>query len=103
LLPVLLLYVAADFANPLMPGAVRFDAGTIEVVDADRIVRPVRPGSDPVHLVVAVPVRSAILGAAALDLPAPRPPPARVLLARRAIRRRSLRRFTARPSPPDDH
>lgn len=28
---LLLLYVMLDFANPLMPGAVRFEAGSIEV------------------------------------------------------------------------
>jgi hypothetical protein len=39
---LLLLYVTLDFANPLMPGAVRFDGGGIETVHADR-VRPVVP------------------------------------------------------------
>jgi hypothetical protein len=100
---LLVLYVAVDFANPLMPGAVQFDSGTIEVVHADRIVRPVRPGTDPVHVVAVTPVRSATLEVAALDVPAPRPLLAPVLPARRPVRRPSFRRFIARHSPPDEH
>jgi hypothetical protein len=39
-LPLLvLLYVMLDFANPLMPGAVRFEAGAVESVQADRAGR----------------------------------------------------------------
>jgi hypothetical protein len=33
---LLLLYVTLDFANPLMPGAVSFDRGSVEVVQGDR-------------------------------------------------------------------
>lgn len=33
---VLLLYLSADIASPLMPGAVYFDNGALETVDADR-------------------------------------------------------------------
>ena len=33
---LLFLYVAADFANPLMPGAVRFLDGAVEAVHAER-------------------------------------------------------------------
>jgi hypothetical protein len=36
LLFLLLLYVTLDFANPLMPGAVRFDGRGLETVPADR-------------------------------------------------------------------
>jgi hypothetical protein len=32
----LLVYLALDFANPLMPGAVRFDRGSVDVVQGDR-------------------------------------------------------------------
>jgi hypothetical protein len=39
---LLLVYVTLDFANPLMPGAVRFDDGSVDVVHADR-TRPVMP------------------------------------------------------------
>lgn len=41
-LPMLvLLYVVLDFANPLMPGAVRFEGGSVEFVQADRAGREV--------------------------------------------------------------
>jgi hypothetical protein len=33
---LLLVYITLDFANPLMPGAVSFDGGTVEVVQGDR-------------------------------------------------------------------
>jgi hypothetical protein len=33
---LLLVYITLDFANPLMPGAVSFDRGSVEVVNADR-------------------------------------------------------------------
>ena len=36
---LVLLYVTLDFANPLMPGAVRFEGGSVEVVQADRSAR----------------------------------------------------------------
>jgi hypothetical protein len=36
LLP-LVAYVALDFANPLMPGAVHFDGGSMDVVDGARL------------------------------------------------------------------
>jgi hypothetical protein len=39
---LLLVYVTLDFANPLMPGAVRFDDGSVDVVHADR-ARPATP------------------------------------------------------------
>ena len=32
----LLVYVSLDFANPLMPGAVHFDRGSVDVVQGDR-------------------------------------------------------------------
>jgi hypothetical protein len=41
---LLLLYLSADFANPLMPGAVQFLDGYLSVVKADRV----RPESPPV-------------------------------------------------------
>jgi hypothetical protein len=39
----LLIYVTLDFANPLMPGAVQFDEGSVDVVQADR-ARPASAG-----------------------------------------------------------
>jgi hypothetical protein len=39
-LPLLvLLYATLDFANPLMPGAVRFEGGTVEVVPGGQSAR----------------------------------------------------------------
>ena len=54
---LLLVYVTLDFANPLMPGAVRFDGGAVRVVHADRahaptpvtLVKLVRVPEDVVH------------------------------------------------------
>jgi hypothetical protein len=73
-LPLLvLLYITLDFANPLMPGAVRFERGSVEVVQGDRTVRvgastipgPVlsqtatlRPSERPAVRLAAVPVSS---------------------------------------------
>jgi hypothetical protein len=34
---LLILYVAADFANPLMPGAVNYLNGSVEAIQADRL------------------------------------------------------------------
>jgi hypothetical protein len=33
---LVLVYVTLDFANPLMPGAVSFDRGSVEIVQGDR-------------------------------------------------------------------
>jgi hypothetical protein len=49
LAPLLLVYVTLDFANPLMPGAVRFDGGSVDAVHADR-PHPLTPMA-PVDLV----------------------------------------------------
>ena len=53
---LLLLYVTLDFANPLMPGAVSFEAGSIEVVQGDRTARAARPAAAPACLVAEFPV-----------------------------------------------
>jgi hypothetical protein len=100
---LLLLYVAADFANPLMPGAVRFDAGEINVVQGDRSVRPVRPESDPARLVAVLPAGRVLLEATPLDRSAPRPLLVSLLLALRTVRRTPARHFVAQPSPSGDH
>jgi hypothetical protein len=39
---VLLVYLTLDFANPLMPGAVRFERGSVDSIQGDR-ARPVVP------------------------------------------------------------
>ncbi len=46
---LLLLSVTLDFANPLLPGAVRFEAGAVESVQGDRTTRvqaPTIPGPE---------------------------------------------------------
>jgi hypothetical protein len=48
---LLFVYVTLDFANPLMPGAVRFDGGSVDAVHAER-ARPVTPAA-PVDLPLA--------------------------------------------------
>jgi hypothetical protein len=103
LLPLLLLYVTADFANPLMPGAVRFVAGELDVVHADRGGRPAKPEGDPARLVAVVPARRALLETTALDRPAPRPPLASLVLALRTGRRTPPQHVVLPPSSPDDH
>jgi hypothetical protein len=103
LLLLLLLYVAADFANPLMPGAVRFVAGEMDVVDADRSGRPLKPQADPARLVAVVPARTAGLDAPALPRPGSRPPLASILLALRTGRRPPPLHLVAPASSPDDH
>jgi hypothetical protein len=98
-LPLLvLLYVGLDFANPLMPGAVRFEGGGVECVQADRVARAAAP---------------ALPGPAALgiDDPAPaeavsRPPPPGPAVprpARRDVRRLASGRSGLAPSSEEDH
>jgi hypothetical protein len=65
---LLFVYLALDFANPLMPGAVQFAGGFVEVVQADR-ARP-----EMIHVAADLAPASA---------PLPRPP-AQVGPARRS-------------------
>ena len=97
---LLLLYAAMDFGNPLMPGAVSFQAGSIEVVPgtamAERRDQPTRPASLPVQFSVwvAVPMGPSLARPASL-LSGPLEPKLRVV--RRAPAqdpRRSRRRKT---------
>lgn len=80
----LLLYVALDFGNPLMPGAVSFDPeDCVEAVRAGRVTAPadgvaVAPAPAPPRF---EPVRSADLPLA--PVPAPGPPRERLAHARR--------------------
>jgi hypothetical protein len=101
LLLLLLIYVTLDFANPLMPGAVRFEAGSIEVVQADRTARAARPAAAPTRLVAVSPTWSVQMDAR-LDRPAPSPALASILVLRNA-RRAPPQRFTRPPSPSEDH
>ena len=52
---LLLTYLFLDIANPMMPGAVQFVDGTIQVVQADRA----RPDAD--LPILAVPVRGRMI------------------------------------------
>jgi hypothetical protein len=81
-------YVTLDFANPLMPGAVRFDQGAIHSVHADRPARPAPPGVAEAR--AEVPGATAVRPEAAPLRPTP-PVPAR---ATPPVRR-------SPPSPPD--
>jgi hypothetical protein len=56
---LLLVYVTLDFANPLMPGAVSFAGGSIEVVQGDRTTRAVRTAA-PARLVATPPTSSVV-------------------------------------------
>jgi hypothetical protein len=47
----LLLYIALDFGNPLMPGAVRFVSGELDVVDGAALRAP----DTPAPIIVATP------------------------------------------------
>src|SRR5262245_15363268 len=99
---LLLLYVTLDFANPLMPGAVRFEAGSIEVVQADRAVRAARPATSLARLVAVFPIGAAVPVDAALARPVPVPPPA-PSVAPWAARRAPPQLRSTPPAPAEDH
>jgi hypothetical protein len=102
-LPLLLvLYVTLDFANPLMPGAVSFVAGSIEVVQADRTTRAARSVPAPARLVPMVPTWSIVPVEDTLAPPAPLPlaPPSRAL---RVVRHAPPQHLPTAPSPSEDH
>ena len=99
---LLLLYATLDFANPLMPGAVGFAGGSVEVVPADRLPRSgasALPGPAVWVLPDAVvPSVAAALARPTMTRPAPRPP------RHDARRAAPARRHDFRPlSPSDDH
>ncbi|HEX2500851.1 MAG TPA: hypothetical protein VHO73_05295 [Methylomirabilota bacterium] len=99
---LLLLYVTLDFANPLMPGAVRFEAGSIEVVQADRTARAARSAAAPARLPVASPIWTRNPGDVTLARPVPAPLSAPAL-ALPAVRRAPPQHFAAPTSPSEDH
>src|SRR5262245_59253547 len=82
---LLLLYVSLDFANPLMPGAVRFEAGSIEVVQADRTARAAR-AVPPARPLAMLPTWSGLVRGVGFAQPVRMPPP-KPTAALRAIRR----------------
>lgn len=54
----LIAYVCLDIANPLMPGALHFAAGTIQAVEADRA----RSGDDaPAPVALPLPARASVI------------------------------------------
>ena len=98
-LPLLvLLYVVLDFANPLMPGAVRFESGSVESVQADRAGREVGavvPAPATLRTEDRLPPDPAPL--AAMLAPAMHDP------ARRDVRRVPAPRSDPPPSSTEDH
>lgn len=99
---LLLLYVTLDFANPLMPGAVSFEAGSIEVVQGDRTARPTRPAAVPASPAAEFSIWAAVPMDATLARPVSSPfrPSIRAL---RAVRRAPPQHVAASPSPSEDH
>jgi hypothetical protein len=95
---LVLLYVTLDFANPFMPGAVRFEAGAIEFVQADRTMRsPVAVMPAPAALRTEdrlPPGRVLAPLSAALAVPHP---------VRRYVRRVAPAHSDPSPSPTEDH
>lgn len=95
---LVLLYVTLDFANPLMPGAVRFEAGAVESVQADRVARA------PVAVMpalAALRTEDRLPPGAVLRPPSPAPVISRP--ARRDIRRVASPRYDRSPTPAEDH
>jgi hypothetical protein len=95
-------YVTLDFANPLMPGAVTFAAGSVEVVQADRTARMARPAAVPARLPAALPTWTATLWDATPTRTAPASTPAPVATGRSARRAPPPSDF-APPPPSEDH
>ena len=99
---LLLLYVTLDFANPLMPGAVRFEAGSIEVVPGDRAARAASPAVAPARLGAVHPTWRVVSSDATLDRRGPALPAAATLV-RRTARRTPQPRLSGRRPPSEDH
>jgi hypothetical protein len=86
-LPLLVLvYITLDFGNPLMPGAVRFESGRIDAVQADR-------GARTDDSIVPAPAPRPVAAPAAVQARA-RPAPVA------SMPTRSPRRLARRVSPP---
>lgn len=96
---LLLVYVTLDFANPLMPGAVRFEEGSVEVVQADRA------GRTGVAIMIATTTLASVGAAPDDGVRALRPslPPTAPARARRVVRRSLPGHSGASPSPTEDH
>jgi hypothetical protein len=96
---LLVVYVALDFANPLMPGAVSFEGGSVEAVDADG-ARPAVPVVDLGPVPVSRTVLDRGVGIQAPREPSPVPEHRRHAVTRT---RRAPLSSSALASPSDDH
>jgi hypothetical protein len=95
---LVLLYVTLDFANPLMPGAVRFEAGAVESVQADRVARS---AATVMPAPAALRTEDLLPPDEALGVPVPAPAIPRPV--RRDVRRVGSPRSDPSPSPIEDH
>ncbi len=99
---LVLVYVTLDFANPLMPGAVTFSAGSVDVVQADRTARMARPEAADARPPAALPTWTATLWDATPAPSVPASTPAPVATGRSARRAPPPSDF-APPPPSEDH
>jgi hypothetical protein len=99
LLLLLLLYVTLDFANPLMPGAVRFESGSVQVVQADRTARAAASGMPALATLRTEQVLAHDGEASVRPVPVPVAPRS----ASRDVRRVEARQSDGPPSPAEDH
>ena len=99
---LVLVYVTLDFANPLMPGAVTFAAGSFEVVQADRTTRAVRSEAAPARPPAPLPAWTAASWDAALERPGQASAPRPVVTGRRVRRTPPSSDLAPRP-PSEDH
>jgi hypothetical protein len=99
---LLLLYVTLDFANPLMPGAVRFEAGSMDTVQADRAASLARSVTAPARLDATFPKDAVVPPAATVDRPVPMRPVTSTI-AFRTVRRPPPQRLEAPRFPSEDH
>lgn len=100
LLLLFAVYVTLDVANPLMPGAVRFEEGAIRAVQADRPSRPLLPVVPAVRtgqpLRPAAPLAEVTPATPSFARPIPAAPS-------RLVRRVGPSRRDAPPPPAEDH
>jgi hypothetical protein len=94
---VVLVYLALDFANPLMPGAVSFGEASVEIMNGDRA----RVGQLPAPAEPTGPIPA---GPGAREIAAAPARPAPETGRRRPRWRPALRRIRLEPPPPgEDH
>jgi hypothetical protein len=91
---LLVLYVSAEFSNPLMPGAVTFDGGSMETAKTQRH-RPDPPGA--LHATYEMPALSAVPEQPAVPIRVVAAPRRDVRIVRQMVSPRDP------ASPTDDH